>query len=303
MGKRLRRLPDRFYFSGLLPSLSQLPVAVSYRIAAFWGRRLLRSQDATRETICRNVVRLQNGRSWPPAESIAESVFENLFYEDLDTFHYRKWHPGNLDRFLEFEGLQHLDGLVRGGRGAVLMTAHIGAPCAALVALGVKGFPITHVSREYAGNQEIPPAFRSFAFKKIQLIERRLGRSLINAVDDRPQRAPHTVLEILKCLRQQQLVSMALDVNPDWLPEGTDVRFFGRTARFSPNLVRLAARSEVPVVPYFIVRDKTQPHRHGSSSNPRCPWWGNSKSTCRKRCHGLKRRLAVFRISGAAGIR
>ena len=78
MEKRLKRLPEEFYFFGLLPFLSRLPLSSGYRLAAVWGRRLFRSENGIRETICRNVARLQNGQHWPPVDVIAQSVFENL---------------------------------------------------------------------------------------------------------------------------------------------------------------------------------------------------------------------------------
>lgn len=275
MEKRLRRFPDGFYFFTLLPLLSQLPISVAYRLAGRWGRRLFRSEDDTREIICRNVANLQNGRKWPSPESIAQSTFENLIYEDLDTYYYQTWCSENMHLFFEFEGLQHMERPARKSRGAILMTAHLGAPCAALVALGLKGFPITHVSREYADNQEIPPAFRRFALKKIGTIESKLGRPLVNAIGHRSLHGHRSSLEIIECLRNHHFVSMALDVNPNWVSKKMAVRFFGRTAHFSPIPVRLATYANVPVIPYFTVRDKDRPHCHTVVIQPPLSLSGN----------------------------
>ncbi len=275
MEKRIKRFPDEFYFFTFLPLLSQLPFSFAYRLAGCWGRRLFRSEDATCEIICRNVASLQNGRKWPSPESIAQSTFENLIYEDLDTYYYRTWRADNLHLFFEFEGLSHLERLAEECRGAILMTAHIGAPCAALVALALKGFPVTHVSREYSENREIPHAFRRFALRKISMIESRLGRPLINAIGHRPLHGHQSSLEIVECFRSHHLVSMALDVNPDWVAGKNAVRFFGRTAHFSPIPIRLATYAKVPVVPYFAVRDKIRPHRHTVIIQPPLSLSGN----------------------------
>lgn len=275
MEKRLKRLPEGFYYFTFLPLLSQLPLSVAYRLAGCWGRRLFRSEDATREIICRNVASLQNGRQWPSPESIAQSAFENLIYEDLDTYYYRTWCADNMHLFFEFEGLSHLERLVEENRGAILMSAHVGAPCGALVGLALKGFPITHVAREYSENREIPPAFRRFALRKIGMIESKLGRPLVNAIGHRSLHGHRSSLEIVKCLKHHDLVSMALDVNPDWVSNKIAVRFFGRTAYFSPNLVRLATYAKVPIVPYFTVRDKIRPHRRTVVIQPPLSLLGN----------------------------
>lgn len=262
MERRLKRLPGEFYFFGLLPFLARLPYSLGYRLAAAMGRRLFRSEVGTREIIERNVKWLHEGRNWPSPETIACSVFENLFCEDLDSFHYRSWNPQNLDNFFRLEGLHYLERQVANGQGAILMTAHIGAPCAAMVALGIKGFPLTHVSREYRGDMTIPRSFRSYAIWKIGLMEEKMGNPLINAYGERQLHAHRSVLEILKHLKQGHFVSMALDVNPAWLPEILEVPFFGRPGRFSPNLVKIASAAEVPLIPYFILRDSLEPHRH-----------------------------------------
>ena len=141
-----------------------------------------------------------------------------------------------------------MDQLVEEARGAVLMTAHIGAPCAALVALAVKGFPMTHVSREYAEHPDIPRAFRRFALKKIRLIERKLGRPLVNVSGHRPLHAHRTALEIGERLRRHQLVSMALDVNPGWVSDRSRYHFLGKL----PVFLRIWSKSQrVPVFPSF----------------------------------------------------
>ena len=188
-------------------------------------------------------------------EQVALTFFQHLTCEDLDAYHYLRWSRAKLDRVFSFDGLQYLDDVLERGRGALLATGHFGAPCAALVGLGIQGYPITHVSREYRTDPSIPSAFRAYSLGKLRRIEQRIGRPLINAIgsDDLP--AYETVLEVLKQLRQNQLVSMAIDVNPNLVEDGMTAQFLGRPSRFSSNLVRLATQSQTPIIPYFILRD------------------------------------------------
>ena len=114
----------------------------------------------------------------------------------------------------------------------------------------------------------IPSAFRAYSLAKVGKIEERIGRPLINAIgrdDLSPYRA---VLEILKQLRRNQLVSMAIDVSPHLVGDRMNARFLGRSSRFTANLVRLATQTQTPIIPYFILRDRTDWSRFRVSVQP-----------------------------------
>ena len=270
MERRLKRLPDRLYFSVILPILSRFPKRISYDCARFLGRRLFRYEEATRNLILAHLRKVfpPNDTVQMDPEEVALTFFQHLTCEDLDAYYYPRWSREKLDRVFSFDGLQHLDDVLNQGRGALLATGHFGAPCAALVGLGIKGYPITHVSREYQSDPSVPSAFRAYALTKLRKIERRIGRPLINAIgrDDLP--SYEAVLQILKQLRRNQLVSMAIDVSPNLVEDGMSTRFLGRPSRFTSNLVRLATQSQTPIIPYFIQRDGQDWSRFRISLHP-----------------------------------
>ena len=208
------------------------------------------------------------GMDHQEAEQVALTFFQHLTSEDLDAYYYLRWSKQKLDRVFSFGGLRHLDHALERGRGALLATGHFGAPCAALVGLGIRDYPVTHVSREYQRDPSIPSAFRAYSLAKVGKIEERIGRPLINAIgrdDLSPYRA---VLEILKQLRRNQLVSMAIDVSPHLVGDRMNARFLGRSSRFTANLVRLATQTQTPIIPYFILRDRTDWSRFRVSVQP-----------------------------------
>ncbi len=257
MERRLKRLPDQLYFSAILPILSLLPKRISYDCARFLGRRLFRYEEATRNLMLEHLCQVftRSGATQMDREEVVLTFFQHLTCEDLDAYYYLRWSKEKLDRVFSFDGLHHLDEVLKRGRGALLATGHFGAPCAALVGLGIKGYPITHVSREYQSDPSIPSAFRAYSLDKLRRIERRIGSPLINAIgsDDLP--SYQAVFQILKQLRRNQLVSMAIDVSPNLVEDGMGTRFLGRPSRFTSNLVRLATQSQTPIIPYFIQRD------------------------------------------------
>ena len=55
MERRFRRLPDRFYFFGLLAVLAALPRRAAYSLARKLGRSLEKKHPETREAILENL--------------------------------------------------------------------------------------------------------------------------------------------------------------------------------------------------------------------------------------------------------
>jgi lauroyl/myristoyl acyltransferase len=251
MEKRLRRLPDQLYFFGLLPALSLLPASLGARLIRRQGHYLRRSLRDHAESINRNLASC--GFDHP--EQIVRAFFEIMAAEDLDAFYFRDWRQSSIDRYFDFAGLSALDEALTRSRGALLLTGHIGALASALVALALKGRPVTHVSRGYPSEQSLPPAFLRYALRKVKWMEEKMGGPLIYAPSrPDPEKAASTSLEILAALRAGKLVSMAIDVIPDMAPERAQARFFGRTALFPTNFLRIAYASDAPVVPFFTVR-------------------------------------------------
>ena len=114
-----------------------------------------------------------------------------------------------------------------------MLTGHLGPICAGMVALGVLGYPVHHVARDYRADTSIEPAFRDFALVKIRWMESKMGRPLIYAHSgDNPNLAT-TVLEIKKALSNNQLVSMAIDVTPSWVNDAVPVSFLGGLYQFT----------------------------------------------------------------------
>ncbi len=259
--RRLKRLPDRLYFAGLLPLLSRFPPPLGYRMIRWLGRRVARSFPEHRLLLSEKLQTYLPGEVLheTAAEQLADEHYQILVSEDLDAFFFPRWNRVNLSRFFSFDGLDYLEAQRTQGRGAVLFTGHVGGVCAALVALGVLGFPVTHLAREYPEDDSFPSAFYRYALRKVNWMEQQLGRSLIYAGAPKdPESRAATVMAAAQALRKGQLVSMAIDVPPSRAGQGVEVDFLGRRCRFPVNFVKLAHDCRVPLIPYFILRDRTR---------------------------------------------
>ena len=271
MEDRVKGVPNRLYFFGLLPGLALLPRRLGYSLAKLCGRLIFETQAVPRNGILQSLAQVDS--LLPSQHSAHEDItrvwFENLVCEDLDAFYYRFWSQENLEKYFVFEGTEHLDSALNEDRGVFLLTGHVGAVCAALVALSLRGYPITHVSRDYLSDCSISPAFRGYALYKIGQIEAKLGKPLINAYTGNSAPSHEAVLQIYQAIRNNQLVSMAVDVNPNWVEDCLTVRFLGRKSRFASNLVRLAQHCRSPIIPFFTVRNRKKSYQHRIIIRPR----------------------------------
>ena len=254
-------MPDRFYFFGLLPALAALPRRPSYWLARRLGRALEKRHPQTRNLILKNFGAIaENQEATLP--SLVRSCFEYLACEDLDAYYYPFWTRRNLDGYFEVSGLQHLDRALDQGRGAILLTGHLGAVGAGMVALGVLGYPIHHVSRDHRSDPSLEPAFRDFALVKLRWMESKMGRPLIYTNRGDTPNLAEAVLKIKQALSNNQLVSMAIDVTPAWVNDAVSVSFLGRRCQLTSSPVRLAYDCQCPIIPYFNLRHPRSGFRH-----------------------------------------
>ncbi len=257
----MRRLPDRFYFFGLLPALAALPRGLSYWLARRLGWALEKKHPQTRNVILKNFGALAEARR-AALPALVRNCFEHLACEDLDTYYYPFWSPKNLAAYFDVSGRGHLDRALDQGKGAILLTGHLGPVCAGMVALGVLGYPVHHVARDYRADTSIEPAFRDFALVKIRWMESKMGRPLIYAHSGDTPNLARAVLEIKQALSNNQLVSMAIDVTPSWVNDTVPVSFLGGRYKFTSSLVRLAYDCQCPIIPYFDFRQSRSWFRH-----------------------------------------
>ncbi len=263
--ERFKRLPDGLYFSGLLPLLSRLPPRFGYAAARLAGGAIGRNFPDHRQLVEDRLERhlsaaVRKGRS---SREIAAEFYRVMAAEDLDAYLYPRWNRDNIERYFRFEGLEHLDDQVERGEGALLVTAHLGAVCAAVVALGALKYPVTHLAREYPEDDSLPPAFHAFALRKVRWMQEKFVQPMIFAgAPDNPEGKARAVMETAAALERGRFVSMAMDIPPFRVSQGVRVSFLGRPCVFPANFVQIAARCGVPLIPYFTHRRARQTWKH-----------------------------------------
>jgi len=149
---------------------------------------------------------------------------------------------GNIDDFVQFDGLEVLDECLALGRGVVLAVPHFGNPRFLHIALAIKGYPMNVISSRY---EEASDRVRQIL----------LGPSLRWHKVGHPDTSPRWMFA---ALRQNEI----LQISPTAFgsSKGCWITFLGGRTIVSTSPVRLALSTGAALVPGFISR--LQGHRH-----------------------------------------
>lgn len=206
-----------------------------------WAFRLLRSP----RRLALEHLEVAFGSRLPPSarERLALASFRNAARSycelaQIDAIRERR------HTYFEVQGAEHVDALLAGGRGAVIVTGHI-------------------------GNWELLAAYWAWAGLPIAAIARRVQGVELNRilVDLRTRQGVETILredpaaarQILRALKGNALLALLID--QDTRVQSVSVPFFGRLARTPIAAASLAVRRELPVCLAFIQRRPQGGHR------------------------------------------
>lgn len=170
-------------------------------------------------------------------DRIVDGVFESLARLLVALARFPSIHRSNVAQWIGYEGLEHYQNAKREGRGVLIATAHLGNWELSAFAHALLTEPM-HVMIRPLDNPLID-----------KLVERRRtlsGNHLINKRD--------AARAVIRALRDNQAVGVLIDQNtsPD---EGVFVDFFGTPACANSGFVKLAHRSQAPVIPGFALWD------------------------------------------------
>jgi len=218
--------------------MSRLPLPL-LQAAGRGAGRIAYSIDRRHRDIALSNMRRAFGRERSEREiaSIAVSIFENLGMNLFEFLRIPWLTRESLKGYVGCDGLENLTEALKGGRGVIFVTAHLGNWELMAAWYGLNGHPVDVVVRDIDN-----PIVDDF----VRWMRTRSGNRVI------PKRS--SMRGLLRTLKGGGIVGILLDQNVTW-SEGVFVDFFGRLACTNKGAALLAAVSGSPVVPTFIVRE------------------------------------------------
>jgi len=227
-------------FEHVLKLIGLFPRKLAQGIADLLGR-ILFSVVKKHRRIAINNLTYAFGHEKQPQEikKIARQVFINLIMVVFEVGWSLHLKESQFAEHFKIDGFHNMKNAYEKGKGVLALTAHFGNWELLTVIGAMIRFPINIVVR--------PLDFKPldhFIFN----LRTRFGGKIIPK-----ERSIHT---IIRSLHQGEIVVLLMDQNVDWY-EGVFVDFMGHRACTSKGLALFALKTEVPVVPVFMVRENS----------------------------------------------
>lgn len=141
----------------------------------------------------------------------------------------------------ELRGKEHIEAALAAGRGAILLTGHLGNWEVTGSRIVVEGYALSVIARAQRDNE---------ITEYIQRTRERMGMRVMHR--------EVAVRESLRALRRNELVGILIDQNAG--DDGIFVDFFGRLASTAPGAAAFALRTGAAVLPTFGWRSPDKTH-------------------------------------------
>lgn len=223
-----------------LNSVGLLPPNASRVIGNSIGR-LWHLLDVHHRRIVRSNLRLayRNEKSESEVRRIGRDVFQNLGRLIFEIGWLMRLNPRKFGRYFEVRGWEHYHNAIKKGKGALVLTAHMGNWESLPVISGMSSYPVNIVYRPL----DSAPLNRFF-----EVFRSRFGGRMISA-----RRSSQAMRKIVKRLFNGECVAMLMDQSVNYR-RGVAADFFGRTVPTNGGMAIIARKTRSPVIPLFSVR-------------------------------------------------
>ncbi len=226
----------------LMPMTTVYMIAktVSYFLYIFYGKKIRR--------ICDKLRSYNNFWHKDQVKKITLGSLENYTKRQFENLVMGKLTMKHLEKMVMIEGLEHLNNVLKDGKGAIIQLSHFGSFLLILPALGFLGYIINQL----AGKPEVES--QRTIYKWIYKLRKKDYESLpINFIN-----VDHSIRPVINALKRNELVAMALDGRDgdNWVT----VPFMGQSANFFTGSLRIASLTGAQILPTFIIRQPDDTH-------------------------------------------
>lgn len=219
--------------------IALLPLKAGLYIGALIGRLIFTFAKKERHVAFENLKASFPKKTENEIEEITKEVFANLgrnFVEWIN-MHY-KLSEKNIDKWVKAEGLEKVDRALSKGKGAIILTSHLGNWELVGIYFLLKG---------YAGGVIVRRIYFERYNDFVNALRTKKGAVIVYR-DESPKKA-------LRLLRDNKILGILADQDMDSV-DGVFVNFFGRPAYTPKAPVAFALASGAPIIPCFMIREK-----------------------------------------------
>ena len=206
-------------------------------VSARYGSRFVVLRSEERRLLTERHLQRVHGPDFvgPELRAAVYQTFESYARYWVDSFRLPDTTPEELDAGFGYEGYEHIEQALAGGKGAIMVMPHLGGwEWAAFWLNQVMDLPVTAVV-EAVQPQELFDFFVDF--------RERLGMNIVPL-------GPAAGSTVMKALRQNHIVCLLSD--RDITGDGIDVDFFGEHTTLPAGPVTIGMRTGAPILPVAV---------------------------------------------------
>jgi KDO2-lipid IV(A) lauroyltransferase len=253
--------------STLMRALKSLPLPAAEATARGITRLLDLAAPRLRHVAMKNLSFALPELAEPERRRIVDGVFENISRMLIALARFPSLNASNISQWIGYEGFEHYASAKQEGRGVLIATAHLGNWELSAFAHALMTEPMQIMAR---------PLDNPLIDRLVEMRRTLTGNRLINKRD--------AARAVMKALRSNEAVGILIDQNTA-VNEGVFVDFFGKLACAGSGFVKLAYRSQAPVIPGFALWD-TNRKRYVLRFYPRVEMTGDLQ-TDTQRLHSI----------------
>lgn len=211
----------------------RLPPVAGYWLASRVGRLMYHLSPGLRRTVGHNIRHvLGPDAQEEQVQALVRQACVHMIKGHFDLFRLRRLTREQIRAMLHIEGEENLDQALAQGRGAIVISAHLGNVEIAMQLPLIYGVPMT------AAIQHIQPE-RLFRY----VLSLRQSHGLRFIPSDEP------MIGLFRALKRGELICLPCD--RDIADSGRVIDFFGSPTRLSDGALWVAQRTRAPVIPAF----------------------------------------------------
>lgn len=192
-----------------------------------------------RKKVAMNNLSIAFAKDKDPVEiaNICKGCYRNLGMSLIEFLRYPKYNKENFFEYIKIENEEYLKSSLSKGNGVIIIAGHFGNWEFSAAAVGLRGYPISQVSKN----------LHNYYLNKV-VLEYRKSKN-INVIGVKME-----VREIIHILKENGIVGIADDQEARL--HGLWVDFMGKEALTARGPVVFARKFGSPLIPCFIVRQK-----------------------------------------------
>jgi Kdo2-lipid IVA lauroyltransferase/acyltransferase len=176
------------------------------------------------------------------AAKILESFWINHQKGFIELFLSQKYSKENIDKIINFKGIDNIDNALEKGKGVVLTVPHFGNERFIHIGLALKGYPVSVITSKFTQTSKIIRDIKLNAFLKLHGV---------GFPDDSP-----------KWMYDSMYKNRILQITPpaNEGPKGLKIHFLNHDLLVSKTPARLALKTGAVLIPAFAFRNRDDTH-------------------------------------------